>query len=60
MQTSAIGMFSSKIKKYRYRVAYLILLAFFEFLKIILTNVVTILMMSAKMVTLDLLKLKVF
>ena len=33
---------------------------FFEFLKIVLINMVTILMMSAKMVTLGLLKIKVF
>ena len=39
---------------------FLILLTFFEYLKIILINMVTILVMSAKMATLGLLKLKVF
>ena len=52
------------IKKYRYRLyfdtLFLILLTFFESLKIFLINMVTILMMSAKMVTLGLLKIKVF
>ena len=60
MQTSAISMFSPRIKKYRYRFPFLILLAFFEFLKTFLINMVTIWVMSAKMVTLDLLKIKVF
>ena len=52
------------IKKYRYRLEldseFLILLTFLESLIIVLINVVTILMMSAKMATLGLLKIKVF
>ena len=51
------------IKKYRYRLyfdtLFLILLTFFESWKIFLINMVTILMMSAKMATLGLLKIKV-
>ena len=52
------------IKKYRYRLyfdtLFLILLTFFESWKIFLINMVTILMMSAKMATLGLLKIKIF
>ena len=50
------------VKKYRYRMYFalwfLILLNFFESLKIVLTNMVTILMTPAKLATLDLLKIK--
>ena len=56
-------MLSLEIKKYKYRfhfgTKFLILLRFFEFLKIVFINMVTIWMMSAKMVTLGLLKIKV-
>ena len=38
----------------------LVILTFLESLKIVLMNMVTILMMSAKMATLGLLKVKVF
>ena len=52
------------IEKYRYRLYFdtlsLILLIFFESWKIFLINMVTILMMSAKMATLGLFKIKVF
>ena len=52
------------IKKYRYRLHFdtwfLILLIFIESLKIVLINIVTILMMSAKMATPGLRKIKVF
>ena len=52
------------IKKYRYRLhfdsQFLILLTFIEFLKIVLINIFTILMMSAKMTTPGLRKIKVF
>ena len=52
------------IKKYRYRLRFdaqfLILLTFVGSLKIALINMVTILMMSAKMAALALLKIKVF
>ena len=52
------------IKKYRYRLhldaSFLILLAFLESLRMVLTNMVTILMMSAKMVIPGFLKIKVF
>ena len=65
-----ISSFSSKIsnfcyiKKCRYRLhfnkKFLILLTFSKFSKVALTNMVAILMMSAKLATLGLLKLKVF
>ena len=65
-----INIFSPEISKfcyikiYRYRLhfdtQFLILLNFIESLKIVLINMVTILMMSAKMATLGLLKIKVF
>ena len=52
------------IKKYRYRLhfnAYFsILLTLFASLKVVLINMIAILMMSAKLATLDLLKIKVF
>ena len=52
------------IKKYRYRLhfdtSFLVLLTFLEHLKIVLINMVTILMMSAKLATPDFLKIKVF
>ena len=52
------------IKKYRYRLyfytLFLVLLTFFEFLKVVLIKLVTILKMSAKMATLGLLKIQVF
>ena len=52
------------IKKYRYRLhfhlQFLILLSFLESLKIVLINMVRILMMSGKMATLGLPKIKVF
>ena len=52
------------IKKYRYRLhfdkQFLILLSFLESLKIVLINVIKILMMSAKLVTTGILKVKVF
>ena len=51
-------------KKYRYRLhfntQFLILLAFLESLKVVLINMVEILMISAKLATLGLLKIKVF
>ena len=65
-----ISIFSPKItkfcyiKKYRYRLhfdaQFLIFLTFIESLKIVLINVVTILMMSAKMATPAFRKIKVF
>ena len=65
-----ISSFSSKIsnfcyiKKCRYRLhfnkKFLILLTFSKFSKVALTNMVAILMISAKLATLGLLKLKVF
>ena len=52
------------IKKYMYRLhfdtKFSILLTFLESLKIVLIKIVTILMMSAKMATLCLLKITVF
>ena len=52
------------IKKYRYRLHFdkelLIILTFFEYLKIVVINMVTIFMIPAKMATLGLLKIKVF
>ena len=65
-----ISIFSTKISKFcyikknRYRFYFdrwfLILLTFFESLKIFLINMVTILVMSAKIATLGLLKINVF
>ena len=52
------------IKKCRYRLhfdtQFLILLTIFESLKNVLTNMITILMMSQKMATLGFLKIKLF
>ena len=69
LRTADISIFSPEIikfyciKKYRYRVnfdtLFLIILNFFKFLKIVLINMVTILMIPAKIATLDLLKIKV-
>ena len=49
------------IKKYRYRfnTQLLILLTFFESLKVVLRKIVAILIMSAKLATLGFLKIKV-
>ena len=63
MLTLAISMISPEIKKYKYRfhfgTQFLIPLKFLEFLKIVLINMVTIWMMSVKIETLGLLKIKV-
>ena len=65
MLTSAISMFPPEIKKYKYingfhfGTQFPILLKFFEFLKIVFINIVIIWMISAKMVSLGLLKIKV-
>ena len=69
MSSADIKLFSPEfskfcyIKKCRYRLhfdtQFLILLTFIEFLKIVLTNMITILMMAAKMATPGLLKIKV-
>ena len=69
LRTADISIFSPEIikfyciKKYRYRVnfdtLFLIILNFFKFLKIVLINMVTILMIPAKIATLGLLKIKV-
>ena len=52
------------IKKYIYRLHFNtwlpVLLTFFEFFKVALINMVAILMMSAKLATLGLLKIKLF
>ena len=52
------------IKKYRYRLhfntSFLFLLIFFKSLKIVLTNMVTILVISAKIATPDLRKIEVY
>ena len=51
------------IKKYRYRFCFstyfLIPFTFFDYFKVVLTNMVAIYMFSAKLTTLDLLKIKV-
>ena len=70
MSSADISVFSPEInsfcyiKKYRHRLhfnaLFLILLTFFEFLKVVLINMVAILMMSVKLATLGLLKMKVF
>ena len=70
LSSADISIFSQEIskfcyiKKYRYRLYFdtllLILLTFLKFLKIFVINMVTILKTSAKMATLDLLKIKVF
>ena len=48
------------IRKYRHRLHFLILLTFFESVKVILINIVAILMMEAKLDTLGLLKIEIF
>ena len=70
LSSTGINIFSSGISKfcyiteYKYRLhfstQFLILLTFFESLKIFLINMVTILMISAKLATPDLLKIKIF
>ena len=70
MSSANISIFSPEIskfyyiKKYRYRLHFdtyfLIILTFLEYLKIVLINLVTTLMTSAKMATRDLLRTKVF
>ena len=69
LSSADISIFSQEIskfgyiKKYRYRLdidtQFLTLLTYFESLKIALINMVAIGMMSAKMATLGLLKIKV-
>ena len=70
LSSADISIFSPEIskfcyiKKYRYRLhfgtLFLILLTFFDSLKILLINMVTIWMMAAKLATLGFLKIKVF
>ena len=70
MSSDGISIFSSEvsnfcyIKKCIYRLHFntyiLILLAFFELLKVIIINLVAILLVSAKLATLWVLKIKVF
>ena len=67
MSSDGISIFSSRnhfIKKCIYRLHFntyiLILLAFFELLKVIIINLVAILLVSAKLATLWVLKIKVF
>ena len=70
MSSAGISIFSQEIdkfcyiKKYRYRLdfkaKFLTLLTFFESLIFVLINMVTILIISAKMATPGLLKIKVF
>ena len=70
LSSTDISIFSPEIrkfcyiKKYRYRldfhIYFLILLTFLESLVIFVMNIVTILLMSAKMATPDLLKIRVF
>ena len=70
LSSADISIFSPEInkfcciKKYRYRlhfsIQFLILLTFFESLKIVLINMVAIFMMAAKMATLGLLRVIVF
>ena len=70
LNSADISIFSPEIskfcyiKKYRYRLhfdtQFLNLLTFLESLKIVLINMVTTLMISAKMATPGLLKIKVF
>ena len=61
-----IGIFSLEInnfcyiRNYRHRLHFLILLTFFESVKVILINIVAILMMEAKLDTLGLLKIEIF
>ena len=51
--------FALSKKKFCFGIQFLILLTFFEFSKIVLINMVTVLMMPAKMATLHLCKIKV-
>ena len=70
LSSNDISIFSPEIskfcymKKYRYRLhidtSFVVLLTYFESLKISLMNMVAILMMSAKIATLGLLKITVF
>ena len=70
LSSAGINIFSPEIRKfryiqkYRYRLhfvtSFLILLTFLESLKVVLTDMVVILMMSAKMATLGHFKVKVF
>ena len=70
LSSADINVFSPEIgkfcyiKKYRYKLhfhtQFLILLTSYKFLNIVLINMVKILMISAKMSTLGLLKIKVF
>ena len=70
MSSAEISIFSPEISKFRYIKKYtyrlefdgqfLILLSFLECLVIVLINIVTILMMSAKITTPGLLKISVF
>ena len=60
LSSAAISIFSEEVKKSSYRLHFLILLTFLESLKISLTNMVIILMISAKMATTDVLKTMVF
>ena len=70
LSSAGISIFSTEIskfcciKKYRCRLHFdtyfLILLTFLEPLKIVFINIVTILMIWAKLATLDLLKIKLF
>ena len=70
LSSNDISIFSPEIskfcymKKYRYRLhidtSFVVLLTYFESLKISLMNMVAILMMSAKIATLGLLKITIF
>ena len=70
LSSADISIFSSEIskfcyiRKYRYRLHFrtyfLILLTFFESLKVFLINMVTILMMSSKLATPGLLTIEIF
>ena len=70
LSSADISIFSPEIsnfcciKKYRYRLHFnaclLILFTFFESLKFVLMNMGTILMMTGKIATLGLLKIKIF
>ena len=70
LSSADINIFSPEIskfcymKKYRYRLhidtSFVVLLTYFESLKISLMNMVAILIMSAKIATLGLLKITVF
>ena len=70
LSSADISIFSPEISKFCYTkkcwyrfhfdTLFLILLTFFEYLNIVLINMITILMMSAKMVTLGFIKINVF